>query len=310
MDYSSYFATPQPYPFVSLPSKPEHPYTPQDDMSHDSIDTYNDHAFHAFDQPYQYPPSHMMTQPQSPPHSIHRPSVSNALPRESSNSNDMSGDLDIYDQAQGRSSDEDKDNLTPAQSRRKAQNRAAQRAFRERKERHVKDLEIKLNSLEAHSSTLLTDNERLKRELEKLATQNEILRATTTPLNLAHLNNPHVHPQHHPPQPESPIPGPQTYSPSAFHEALSGPHSSSMNKPISHRIHVSATTGERLLATGATWDLIQKHELFRKGMVDIGEVCDRLKDRAMCDGSGPAFAESEIQRAIEESVAGAGDELI
>lgn len=186
----------------------------------------------------------------------------------------------------------------------------SQRAFRERKERHVKELEIKLNSLEAHSSTLLTDNERLKRELEKLATQNEILRATTTPFNMTHLNNAHGHPSHAPPPPESPISGPQNYSPSAFHEALSGTHASFVNKPISHRIQVSATTGERLLATGATWDLIQKHELFRKGMVDIGEVCDRLKDRAMCDGTGPAFAESEIHRAIEESVAGAGDELI
>lgn len=64
------------------------------------------------------------------------------------------------------------------------------------------------------------------------------------------------------------------------------------------------------MGTGATWDLIQNHELFRKGMVDIGEVCDRLKDRAMCDGSGPAFAEGEIMRAIQDSVAGAGDELI
>lgn len=186
----------------------------------------------------------------------------------------------------------------------------SQRAFRERKERHVKDLEIKLNSLEAHSSTLLTDNERLKRELEKLATQNEILRATTTPLNLGHMNNAHGHPQRPPPQPESPISGPQTYSPSAFHEALSSTHSSFMNNPISHRIQISATTGERLLSSGAAWDLIQKHELFRKGMVDIGEVCDRLKNRALCDGTGPAYAESEIQKAIEDSVAGAGDELI
>ena len=189
-------------------------------------------------------------------------------------------------------------------------NSLSQRAFRERKERHVKDLESKLNNLEAHSTTLLTDNEHLKRQLEKLATQNEILRATTTPLNLAHLNqNSHGHSQL--PPPESPIPGPLTYSPSAFHEALSGRHPSAANgKPISHRIQVSATTGERLLATGATWDLIQSHELYKKGMVDIGEVCDRLKNRAMCDGTGPAFAEGEIIRAIEESVGGAGDELI
>jgi hypothetical protein len=159
---------------------------------------------------------------------------------------------------------------------------------------------------------LLTDNERLKREVEKLATQNEILRATTTPLNsLAHAG--HTSHRHLPqPIPDSPIPGPLTYSPSAFHAALSAAHPSAAhhNRPMSHRIHVSATTGERLLATGATWDLIQNHELFRKGMVDIGEVCDRLKNRALCDGSGPAFAEGEIMRAIEESVGGAGDELI
>jgi AP-1-like transcription factor len=175
----------------------------------------------------------------------------------------------------------------------------------------VKDLEIKLNSLEAHSSTLLTDNERLKRELDKLVTQNEILRATTTPLNpFAHMP-PNLHGHLPPPLPESPIPGPLTYSPSAFHEALTGGHpSTANNRAISHRIQVSATTGERLLATGATWDLIQSHELFRKGMVDIGEVCSRLKDRALCDGNGPAFAEGEILRAIEESVGGAGDELI
>lgn len=186
----------------------------------------------------------------------------------------------------------------------------SQRAFRERKERHVKDLENKLTNLKAHSSTLLTDNEHLKRQLEKLATQNEILRATTAPLNLAHLNqNSHAHTQA--PPPESPITGPLTYSPSTFHEALSRQHPSAGNgKPISHRIRVSAATGERLLATGATWDLIQSHELYKKGMVDIGEVCDRLKDRALCDGTGPAFAEGEILRAIEESVGGAGDELI
>lgn len=36
MDYSSYFAAPQ-YPFMGLPSKPEHPYTPQEDISPDPI---------------------------------------------------------------------------------------------------------------------------------------------------------------------------------------------------------------------------------------------------------------------------------
>lgn len=72
----------------------------------------------------------------------------------------------------------------------------------------------------------------------------------------------------------------------------------------------SEGTGERLLGTGATWDMIQSHEEYRAGRVDLGSVCERLKDVAVCDGLGPAYRESAIRRAIEESVGGPGDELI
>jgi AP-1-like transcription factor len=65
-----------------------------------------------------------------------------------------------------------------------------------------------------------------------------------------------------------------------------------------------------LLAAGATWDLIQSHELFKRGLVDVGDVCERLKRVAKCDGQGPVFEEGDVRRAIEESVAGGSDELI
>lgn len=68
--------------------------------------------------------------------------------------------------------------------------------------------------------------------------------------------------------------------------------------------------GERLLAAGAAWDFIQNHELFKRGMIDITDVTERLKGRASCDGRGPAFKESEVLRAIEESVQSGSDELI
>ena len=169
-----------------------------------------------------------------------------------------------------------------------------QRAFRERKERHVKELESKLNSLEAHSSTLLTDNERLKRELAKLATQNEILRATTSS---------HPHPSSQPPRPPSPVAGPQTFAPTDF-------RADPIEHAISYRTQYSEETGERLLTAGATWELIQASEAYRKGTVDVGDVIRRLKGSARCDGSGPAFKEGEVRRAIEESVSVGGDELI
>ena len=173
----------------------------------------------------------------------------------------------------------------------------SQRAFRERKERHVKDLETKLNSLEAHSSTLLTDNERLKRELQKLATQNEILRATSSHSN-QHVSNLRA---------PSPLSGPLRYTPKDFQAAVGIDHPTN---GVSHRIHRSAATGERLLAAGATWDMIQSHELYQRGMIDVSDVCERLKGNATCDGTGPAFSEGAIKRAIEESVASCGDQLI
>lgn len=91
----------------------------------------------------------------------------------------------------------------------------------------------------------------------------------------------------------------------------SGSTSGSHSTPESiHRIAISATTGERLLGTGPTWDMIQNNELYKRGMVDLGELCENLKGKAVCDGTGPAYPESAVRRAIEDSVGGAGDELI
>jgi hypothetical protein len=56
--------------------------------------------------------------------------------------------------------------------------------------------------------------------------------------------------------------------------------------------------------------MIQSHDLFKRGLVDVGDVCERLKRVAKCDGQGPVFEEGDVRRAIEESVAGGSDELI
>jgi AP-1-like factor len=77
-----------------------------------------------------------------------------------------------------------------------------------------------------------------------------------------------------------------------------------------HRVTVNEETGERLLNTGATWDMIQAHPLSQKGMVNVADVCERLKSHARCDGQGPVFEEGLIRRVIEESSAAGYDELI
>ncbi|KAK8069746.1 bZIP transcription factor [Apiospora phragmitis] len=53
-------------------------------------------------------------------------------------------------------------------SKRKAQNRAAQRAFRERKEQHLKDLETKVKELEEASATTNNENSQLRAQVEKM----------------------------------------------------------------------------------------------------------------------------------------------
>ncbi|CAG8971281.1 hypothetical protein HYALB_00001447 [Hymenoscyphus albidus] len=189
---------------------------------------------------------------------------------------------------QGSNSDDE--DRTPAQQRRKAQNRAAQRAFRERKDRHVRDLETKLASLEKSSASVMEENERLKLQLQKKDTENEILRVTSNRNGSEAL----------------PDAGPMRYSPTDFYTELLYAHD---NKTPSHRI-VTSETGERLLAAGATWDYIIKHDLYVRGLVDVGDVSERLKRVAKCDGQGPVFEESQILLAIQQSVASGSDELM
>ncbi|KAJ6783584.1 hypothetical protein PWT90_08460 [Aphanocladium album] len=213
------------------------------------------------------------------------------------------------DDGQGGKGNSEDDDLTPAQSRRKAQNRAAQRAFRERKEKHVKDLETKLAGLEAAQQQSSAENERLRRDLQKMSTENEILRATSS-VPQHHNNNNNRH-HHHNPSSASPpaqdvTTGPTEYRPTDFYSDVLQGHA---NKAPSHRI-VVGDDGERLLAAGATWDYIVGHELFKRGLVDVGSVSERLKGAARCDGQGPVFPEAAILAAIEQSVASGSDDLL
>ncbi|KAI5816318.1 hypothetical protein BZA77DRAFT_62808 [Pyronema omphalodes] len=200
-----------------------------------------------------------------------------------------------------RGSSEEKE-LTPGQRRRKEQNRAAQRAFRERKERHVKELENRLASLEQANSRAAAENDKLKEQLEKTQLENRLLHENTR------IGN-------------APAPveaGPMAFKPldpdslglvqppSNFTTPLFAAHP---NKGPLHRITTSPGTGEKLLGAGAAWDLIICHPLYEQGLVDIEDISDRLKCMARCDGQGPVFEESIILDAIQASAGSGKDEL-
>lgn len=171
----------------------------------------------------------------------------------------------------------------------------SQRAFRERKERHVKDLESKLANLETAQKEAATENERLRRDLQRMSTENEILRATSA---MNQNNGSH--------SPEPLTTGPMTYTPTDFYTNVLQGHN---NKFPSHRI-VTSDDGHRLLAAGAAWDFILAHPLYKRGLVDVSQVAERMKRLAKCDGQGPVFSEGDIIHAIEQSVASGSDDLL
>ncbi|KAM3068437.1 AP-1-like transcription factor [Clarireedia jacksonii] len=281
MDYP-YFTAPQNYFAMGLPPTPDHGTgSISDEFNNSPPEIYD--QFQPFgDRSNQYN-THRIPKPITPL------SNHNSL----STHHNYKIPLDDAEDANRRGSNSDDEDMTPAQSRRKAQNRAAQRAFRERKERHVKDLEAKLAALEKNTGSLAEENERLKLQLTKTATENEILKATSGQ-------------SHHGVPDPTPSVGPMSYSPTDFYSQLLQPHT---NKTPSHRI-VTSEAGERLLAAGAAWDFIITHPLYQRGMVDVGDVSERLKDLAKCDGQGPVFEERAILDAIEKSVASGNDELL
>ncbi|KAI4803477.1 hypothetical protein E4T45_11090 [Aureobasidium sp. EXF-8846] len=86
-----------------------------------------------------------------------------------------------YQRRRSSATSEEKEPLTPAQRRRKAQNRAAQRAFRDRKRQRVEELEAQLSALEVRTNSLASENERLQHELLRAREENEALRGIAQP---------------------------------------------------------------------------------------------------------------------------------
>ncbi len=183
-----------------------------------------------------------------------------------------------------------------------------QRAFRERKERHVRDLEAKLNLLTTTTSSLQSDNERLKLMLQRAQTENEILRATASSSPTANhppgfVDDPSLLPSSRQSK-NLPSRADEHFDTNRLANGLISTESSPS------KARRASNNDSNLLSASATWDLLQSHPLYLSGAVDIGEVCERLKKMARCDGMGPMFEEAEVRKVIEEVGRSGGDELI
>lgn len=81
---------------------------------------------------------------------------------------------------------------------RKAQNRAAQRAFRERKERHMRELEIAIKQIREQRDKLHIENEKMKTDREIMRSENWYLKGIVLTLQLVCFQHNLVIPQHGP----------------------------------------------------------------------------------------------------------------
>ena len=106
---------------------------------------------------------------------------------------DSSSTVGMHNDAEGRrrrrlsSTFHDKEAASNMRIRRRAQNRASQRAFRERKEKHVQQLEAQLAELEGKHKTLakkysdlLPTQRKLKEEAEKMKEEIRVLRRASS----------------------------------------------------------------------------------------------------------------------------------
>lgn len=174
----------------------------------------------------------------------------------------------------------------------------------------MRDLEAKLNLLTTTTSSLQSDNERLKLMLQRAQTENEILRATASSSPTANhppsfVDDPSLLPASRQTKPTTVHNPSQTFDKNRLANGLLSTEPSKLTK------HGTSTSGDgHLLSASATWDLLQSHPLYLSGAVDIGEVCERLKKMARCDGMGPMFEEEEVRKVIDEVGRSGGDELI
>lgn len=208
----------------------------------------------------------------------------------------------------------------------------SQRAFRERKEKRVRDLEDELKQFKENVSSLVADNDSLKRQIARLATENEILRATVHGgggPGMVSNNGAGVGDGMHDKE-EQVTMGPLKYSPMDYKPRDNGDavennnignnnaHANGGNTrdikkeppTITHRVKVSETTGEKLLDASATWGLIVSHRSDANVTLDVQDIYERLKGRTQCDGQQPVIEEAHVRKAIRDSATAARAELL
>ncbi|EGW31988.1 uncharacterized protein SPAPADRAFT_61100 [Spathaspora passalidarum NRRL Y-27907] len=180
------------------------------------------------------------------------------------------------------------------QLKRKAQNRAAQRAFRERKQTKLKELEAKLLQSEEERQKLVEELNLIKKQNISISTENEILRSSKISqggVNSSISQNKPVTTFNFPQNQDDFI---ERIVKGTVHHVFP----ESKNK-------VYDNDGDKLLALGAVWDYLQikaEEANLDFNSIDINEIMETLRGHERCHGFGPAYPLDLVNQAIQSSL--------
>lgn len=202
--------------------------------------------------------------------------------------------------------------------RKRAMNRAAQKAFRERKEARVKQLEQQLKDSERDREQLLSELEDLRKHNIEMHAENRILLQTKSagvpgvplPLPLAQGLGQGISQGQGINQsiPQDLGAGPGT-CPTKFtfpskrdfveelidlQDQTYDAETVSRTQPVNY-----SHDGQEMMTISATWEYL--HKVSERIDFDLSLVMCKLKGKQVCHGKGPSFYKSDVDRYIQEA---------
>lgn len=196
----------------------------------------------------------------------------------------------LLDELEAELMEKDDEYLTEEQIaiKRKAQNRLAQRAFRERKEMKLKELEQKLLQSEDERQKLLEKLDDIKSKYISIQTENSLLRSTGEP----HAGGAQMN--------ESRFDFPQSQK--EFISKMVQGKGHEINPTTVNKVYDEPQNpGRKVLAIGAVWDYLQiKREEEEYENVDLVEAMQLLKGNEVCHGFGPAYPLDLVESVLRQ----------
>ncbi|CCK69666.1 bZIP transcription factor KNAG_0C05680 [Huiozyma naganishii CBS 8797] len=207
-------------------------------------------------------------------------------------------------------------------ARKKAQNRAAQKAFRERKEARLKELEEKLAESENSRHDLMLEIGKLKKLNAEIMLENKVLlqkgaiplspNGNTAPTNNSSTWNQDSMAVDEPAHSNFSFPTEDEFYEEMVANTVKNKFIRNLNKPnaeengsapanylIKQNTEYTDEFGRRLLTVPATWEYLSK--LSEDKDFDVSYVMNSLKGEEVCDEHGPAYARNLIDMLVEKA---------